>query len=286
MERIHILLPVHNRKNVTQYFISCLQTQTYSNYHLILIDDGSIDGTAEMVQDKINPLTVIKGCGNWWWGGSLQQGYLWLRSHNISLSDLVLIINDDSTFDCDYLETALNLITIYKRTILASECYSQQTKELIDSGVLADWKNNRFVITQNQEQINCFSTRGLFLRWGDFLEIGGFYPRLLPHHAADYEFTIRAIRKGLHPMTDKRLKIWINESTTGYYELPPEHGWKSLRKLFSKKSASNPITLTVFIALSCPWRWKVRNWLSVWKRALIQIITYLIFPNLYLQNDR
>lgn len=284
MEKINILLPVHNRREITKCFIECLKVQTYQNYHLILIDDGSIDGTEEMVKQEIKSLTVIKGDGNWWWAGSLQQGYLWLKSHDIALSDLILIINDDSEFECKFLETGLNLLANQKKALLASECYSQQTQELIDAGVNLNWQHNKIEITLQQDQISCFSTKGLFLRWEDFLEIGGFYPHLLPHHAADYEFTIRAFRKGMQPMIDARLKLWSNELTTGYYGIQSEHGWVSLRKLFSKKSAQNPITLTIFVALSCPWRWKAQNWFYIWKSAIGQIFRFLFQPDLHLRN--
>ena len=59
--KIYILLPVHNRRDQTKTFIDCLTAQTYQNYHLILIDDGSTDGTAEMVQSKIPLAIIIKG---------------------------------------------------------------------------------------------------------------------------------------------------------------------------------------------------------------------------------
>ena len=94
MDKIYILLPVHNRREITRKFIECLKLQTHQNYHLVLIDDGSTDGTEKIVQSQIQALTVIKGKGDWWWAGSLQQGYLWMKSQNLTSSDLVLIIND------------------------------------------------------------------------------------------------------------------------------------------------------------------------------------------------
>jgi GT2 family glycosyltransferase len=284
MEKIYILLPVHNRRDITRCFIKCLKLQTYQNYHLILIDDGSTDGTEEMVKSEIQNLTVIKGNGNWWWAGSLQQGYLWLKSQNIALSSLILIVNDDTTFEFNFLESAISLLKDRRKILLGSECYSQQTNKLIDAGINFDWQNKKMEITLQQDMTNCFSTKGLFFRWEDFLKTGGFYPYLLPHHAADYEFTIRALRKGMKPMINPKLKIWLNELTTGYYELPSEYGWQSLQKLFSKKSALNPVTLTIFVLLSCPWQWKLINLLSIWKRATLQIFQFVFQPNLYRQK--
>ena len=92
---LYVLLPVHNRITITDGFIACLLSQTFKNYHLILIDDGSNDGTSEMVRSKVPNLTIIRGQGDWWWAGSLQQGLNCLKSQQLSNDDLVLFINDD-----------------------------------------------------------------------------------------------------------------------------------------------------------------------------------------------
>lgn len=267
MEKIYILLPVHNRKEVTIKFVACLNAQIYKNYHLILIDDGSKDGTEEMVRNNIASLTVLKGKGNWWWTGCLQQGYKWIREHSVPLSDVVLIINDDTEFEVDFLENALRLLSCNKKTLILSQYFDREAPAVIETGVTVDWRRLAFDIATVPERINCLSTRGLFLRVSDLFEIGGFHARLLPHYASDYEFTIRARRKGLRLMTDPALKLWFDKNTTGYRHFEAEPFWCSMKKLFSKKSVANPVVWTVFVGLSCPWRWKPINWLRVWKGA-------------------
>lgn len=270
-EKIYILLPVHNRREITRRFIESLNRQTYKIYHLVLIDDGSTDGTEEMVRNEIQPVTVIRGEGNWWWAGSLHQGYEWLKSQNLPLSNVVLIINDDTEFKADFLERGLALIERNKRTLLQAQCYSRQTDVLIDAGVHVDWSRLTFKQAGIPEQINCLSTRGLFLRLEDFFEIGGFYPRLLPHYGSDYEFTMRAHRKGLKLMTDQMLKLRVDEDAAGYHELGKISFFASLRKLFSRKMVMNPVYWSSFIWLACPWRWKLLNLLKIWGFMFVQI---------------
>lgn len=270
-EQIVILLPVHNRREVTRRFVECLKPQTHQNYHLLLIDDGSTDGTEEMVREQIQSLSVIKGEGNWWWAGSLRQGYEWLKSQNLPSSNVVLIINDDTEFEADFLERGLAIIERNKRTLLQAQCYSRQTNLLIDAGVHVDWRRLTFKQAVTPEEINCLSTRGLFLRLGDFYGIGGFYPRLLPHYGSDYEFTMRAHRKGLKLMTDQMLKLRVDEDTAGHHELGKISFFASLRKLFSRKMVMNPVYWSSFIWLACPWRWKLLNLLKIWGFMFVQI---------------
>ena len=69
---IYIILPVHNRKVTTEKFIKSLVAQTYKEFKLILVDDGSTDGTDKMVLSYIPDGIILKGDGNLWWAGGLQ----------------------------------------------------------------------------------------------------------------------------------------------------------------------------------------------------------------------
>ena len=265
---IYLFLPVHNRKNITGEFIRCLIAQTYGNYHLVLIDDGSTDGTEEMVREQVESLTVIKGKGNWWWGGSLHQGFKWLRRQRTDADDVVLIMNDDTEFDPDFLTKGLEILNDRPKTLLLAQSFSKSSGMLLDSGVHADWSTMSFVQAESLEEINCLSTMGLFLRVKDFFAIGGFYPRLLPHFTSDYEFTMRAHRKGFTLMTDPSLRLRLREETTWNRDIGQEPFSSFVRLYFSKKSAYNPIMWTFFIALACPAEWRVRNWRNTWKGAM------------------
>jgi GT2 family glycosyltransferase len=269
MDMVYILLPVHNRREVTRRFVRCLKAQTYKHYHLVLIDDGSNDNTAGMVREEVSSLNVITGRGGWWWAGSLQQGYLWLKRQKISSSDIVLIINNDTEFEADFIEQAVSILKNEQRMLLLAQCYSRHDGRLLDSGVHVDWQELKFTQAAVPEEINCLSTRGLFLRMKDFLSVGGFHPVLLPHYFSDYEFTIRAGCAGMRLVCSRDLRILLDEGTTGVYVDGTEALFVLLRKLFSKRSAVNPWYYSVFIALACPLRLKVRNlwqvWLNTWQ---------------------
>ena len=275
MVQLYILLPVHNRKQITQRIITCFQQQTFQDYHLLLIDDGSTDGTAEMVRERISSLTILQGTGNWWWGGSLHQGYLWLKSQNVPASSMALIINDDAIFDANYLQTAISILNNRQKTLLISNAYGEVSRRLFDGGVHADWKRLKFSLETNPDKINCASTRGLFLYVSDFLNIGGFYPHLLPHYASDYEFTARAHNKGYALVVDERLKLYADESATGISNFKNEKTYSDfLKHLFSKKYTLHPIYYLNFILLACPWPWKIFHILIFGSSCLWKIIKY------------
>lgn len=271
-EKIYILLPVHNRREITRRFLGYLKAQTYTDYKLILIDDGSSDATEDMVREEIPLVTVIRGEGDWWWAGSLQQGYDWIKSQDVAVSDIALIINDDTHFEPNFIEKAVALLQGRDRTLLLAQCFFSGTGELDDAGVHADWMRLAFHQAKTVEEINCLSTRGLFLRVGDLLATGGFYPKLLPHYLSDNEFTIRAHRKGMKLITDPSLKIWFDKEATGYHDMEGKSFLASLKRLFSFKSSRNPLAWAAFIVLASPWPWKLTNLLRVFKTFLHNVV--------------
>jgi GT2 family glycosyltransferase len=282
MNKLFIILPVHNRKEITRRIVACLLHQTFQDYHLILVDDGSTDGTAEMVQGSISSLTILKGRGDWWWGGSLHQGYLWLKSQQIPASSIVLMINDDAVFDANYLQTAISLFSGRRKTLLISNAYGEVSRQLFDGGIHADWKRLKFSLETNPDKINCASTRGLFLSVSDFLNIGGFYPHLLPHYASDYEFTVRAHKKGYVLLVDERLKLYANESATGIFNFKNEKSFSVfINHLFSKKYTLHPLYYSNFILLACPWPWKPFHVLVLWASSFWKIIKYFFILVLF-----
>jgi Predicted glycosyltransferases len=277
MAILYILLPVHNRIDITRRFIACLQAQTYQEFQVILIDDGSSDGTSVMIQHAFPSVIILRGNGNWWWGGSLHQGYLWLKSQALPPNTMVLIMNDDAIFDSEYLQTGVSTLQKLKKTLLVSIAYGEESKQVIDGGVHVDWKRWKFTLVTNPEKVNCTSTRGLFFFASDFMDIGGFHPYLLPHYASDYEFTIRAHNKGYKLLVDDQLKLYTNEKTTGIQNFKDVKTYSEfISNLFSKKYTLHPVYLSNFVALACPWQWKIVNWLRIWCSTIWKIVRYFI----------
>ncbi|MFZ4105145.1 glycosyltransferase family 2 protein [Flavobacterium sp.] len=273
-QKLYIILPVHNRKDITTSFVKMVVNQTYKNFHLILVDDGSTDGTVDAVKLHLNDITVITGDGNLWWGGALHKGYLWVKDQLKGSSDAVLIINDDVIIESDFLEKGLKILQKYPfKNLVVAENFKQESKDiLIDSGVYINWNKLDFNLKVEIGKANSSSTRGLFLNVADFIQIGGFYPIALPHYLSDYEFTHRAYKKGYKIITNPSLKLFTAENTTGYHSIRKSSFKDYAKNLFSIKYAGNPIYFTTFILISCPFYLIPLNLLKVWYGALKNII--------------
>jgi GT2 family glycosyltransferase len=271
---IYILLPVHNRRVLTEQFVRCLQLQTYRNFRLILIDDGSSDGTSEMVGSMLPNVTVIRGKGRWWWAGSLQRGVQWLEEQHVADDSLVLMINDDLTVEPDYLARALILMKVRPNSMVLSQFGTTGGPQ--ETGTCADLEHLTFTVAETSSEINCLATQGLFAWWRTARMVGGFHPTLLPHYLSDYEFTIRAHRMGFILETSPELLVEVNHDTTGYHKITEDRFGTFLRKFFSIKSPANPIYWSTFIVLACPARLWARHLYTLWKNSLRRIAIELV----------
>jgi GT2 family glycosyltransferase len=263
---IYVLAPVHNRRALTERFVRCLAAQTDQGFHLVLVDDGSKDGTAEMVSSILPSSTILRGTGHWWWAGSLEQARRWLMRQPSSSGDLVLIANDDTTFAPDFLAAARGSMENSEKTLLLAQPVSAQTGASIGIGVKINWTRLAFKPANDPEEIDCFPTRGLFLRREDFLALGRFHTVLLPHYLSDYEFTLRAARRGFHLSTDPSVRLVADEVATGIRTVDRSSGGAYLRSVISIKATKNPIYWTTFVLLAAPRRLLARNLLQVWYR--------------------
>lgn len=273
--KIYVLLPVHNRRAITEEFINCLVAQSYSNYHLILIDDGSTDGTSEMVKAKIGNLTILKGVGNWWWAGSLQQGIDWLKQEGVADSNIVVFMNDDVLFEPDFLKVAVGLLDQYSGMLLP-QVFNEGSGCIEESGVQADMKKLTFRTATSPQQINCLPTRGLFMRMSVLRRVGDFHPKLLPHYLSDYEFTLRAGRMGVMLQTSPQLLISFDEEATGFRSFKELTIAEFLSRYFSIKSASNPVYWSTFIWLASPRLYMPWHILKIWLSAIKAISAQLM----------
>jgi len=81
MTHIAIIIPVHDGWTYTKKCLTSMEwlvnTETSANslnYSLVLVDDGSADGTATFVQQQFPWVHVLSGDGSLWWSGGINKG--------------------------------------------------------------------------------------------------------------------------------------------------------------------------------------------------------------------
>lgn len=133
--RVSIVVPVYNVKKYLEMCIQSILEQSFQNYEIILVDDGSTDGSGELCDffnAKHTKIHVIH-----------QQNAGLSHARNVgtekSIGDYITYIDSDDTIHKDYLKVLISLIEKYQADV--SSCEFDFVKE----GDLPDFKDVDYV---------------------------------------------------------------------------------------------------------------------------------------------
>ena len=93
MNRIAVLMTCHNRKDKTLRCLVGLLPQLTESDLVFLADDGSVDGTAEAVENLDRKIRIVKGDGSLFWAKGMRLA--WDAAEKSGPFDFVLWLNDD-----------------------------------------------------------------------------------------------------------------------------------------------------------------------------------------------
>ena len=278
--KVYILIPIHNNIAETRKCLSCIHTQTYTNYEVIVIDDGSTDNSSEIIKNEYPDTTILQGDGNLWWAGALYEGIEYVLK-KAQQNDYVLILNNDLIFDNNYIINLVESSEDNQGAVVGSLCKDQKTGAIIDSGVKIDWRNLKFdpkeVVDDGDDlirDIDVLSTRGILIPVNIILDIGNFIPHKLRHYLSDYEYTIRMKKHGYTLLTSKKATVFLNSEMTGFHlNWDEKYTLKDLyRTIFSIKSSSNLKAWLFFIHLCCPPSYKLSCYWRITCGKMIEVI--------------
>ena len=128
---IWIVIPVYNRCQTTLTCLRLLIEQGVTQWAKILIvDDGSTDGTAEAVQALLPSVILIRGSGSLWWGGAMKLGmeHAWRMG-----ADYVFWLNDDCQTVPGAMATLLR-ISEERGAVTVAPCALRETGEVYYGG--------------------------------------------------------------------------------------------------------------------------------------------------------
>lgn len=228
---IYVVIPVFNRCALTRSCLTCLQAQT-EPHRVVVVDDGSTDGTAAMIARDFPDVIVLTGTGSLWWAGGTNVGIRYVLDRlRPNPNDFVLTLNDDTEVAPDYLANLLRAYAANHPALIGSVSVDiREPARLLYAGTRLNWCSATFqdrAATDFANQRNqlpaqpaylptdCLPGRGMLIPIAVFAQIGLLDDGHFPHHMADIDFSIRAHNAGFRLVVATDCVVLEHADATG-----------------------------------------------------------------------
>lgn len=234
-KKIEIVAPVHNRRDIT---LQCLKSLSRINkknldVHIIIVNDGSTDGTEQAINEQFPEVEVVKGDGNLWFTGGTNVGIITALKHD---PDYILTINDDEVFDENFLVYMVECAENHPRSIVGSllllwdephKLFQTSPKWDTWSGGFRHWQHQTvWTVPKLPWEVEIIVGNCVLYPATAIKEVGLLNEKRYPHYG-DAEYTPRMRRKGWRLLIEPRARVFCQPNN-----LPPRLRKMPVKKLF------------------------------------------------------
>ncbi|MCC7303409.1 MAG: glycosyltransferase family 2 protein [Bacteroidia bacterium] len=225
---VYICIPVHNRIEYTLECISSIRAKAKVCFTIVICDDGSTDGTSNILRENFPEGVLLNGDGKLWWTGGMNRCVEYVLEHSLDTADVVFSMNNDAVIDDRTFSSLLDAHHKSPKAIIGcvNLFYNERTK--IEPS--ATRKTRRLGIPfyliynkwgedvrkyQGLHAVHGLSGKGVLIPISVFRKIGLYNQEKLPHYHADTEFTIRATNVGIPVYISYESRVYSHQKDTG-----------------------------------------------------------------------
>lgn len=280
--RVCFVIACHNRRQKTLDCITSIvqmEKDDAIEVSVILLDDGSTDGTSDAVSERLPAIRVILGSGNLYWNGAMRQA---LGAAMEGDFDFYVLLNDDTHL----YPTALGvLISTHERLtkadsvplIIVGSTQDQENGQLTYGGwrQVSQWNPLKMVkVMPQSEAVQCDTVNGnCVLLSRSVVKLAGNLDGSFTHGMGDMDYGFRARKRGC--------KIWIAPGFVGTCDLNSGKGmWADVRlplqerwKRMLEPKGLPPKEWLVFTYRHGGWLWPilwVNPYIKFWIKGLLR----------------
>lgn len=223
--RVFVVIPVHNRLPFTRQCLEQLRlTQFDGDLRIVVVDDGSTDGTAAALAQHFPEVRVIAGDGTLWWTGAMAHA-IDVLGPEFRADDYVLTLNNDTLVRPDTIACLVETSRQHGGAMVAARA-REASGRAIATGARMLWGRTLAISVGDRDgdeegllEADVLFGRATLIPADVFRRIGNFAARAFPQYWGDSDFSLRAKRAGIAQLVCPSARVACIEDprTTGIH---------------------------------------------------------------------
>jgi len=213
--KVSVIIPTYNGVKKITKVLKSLENQTVIPHEVIVVIDGSTDGTAELLKNNAFNLKQLKVIEQLNGGRSRVRN----RGAKEASNQLLIFLDDDMYASADFVNFHIRHHTKYHSTILTGGLKQRSNREYDEFSEFRSWLNERWSRSLIEKGSLLLTDKNYYLTAGNlsiskslFNKLNGFDELL--RDSEDFDLATRAITIGTDLYFDTRAWAYHNETIT------------------------------------------------------------------------
>lgn len=125
MVKVSIIVPVYNTSKYLEKCLNSILNQTFNDYEIIVIDDGSTDGSTDIIKDYLNKNCNIRA----FFQRNKGRGYCRNKGIKLSKGEYICFLDSDDYVQQDFIEKLYTKINNNHFDIVMCNYYTQNDEK-------------------------------------------------------------------------------------------------------------------------------------------------------------
>jgi GT2 family glycosyltransferase len=230
-KNVSIIIPVFNGLKFTKKCLAKLAKDILLAkgmgfiYDVVIVDDGSTDGSAEWIRENHPDVNIVSGDGSLWWSGGINRGVNYAIDK--LKADYILWWNNDILQDDVYFRNMSQLLRqCNAKVVYGSKIYYAEVPDRIWSygGEFYPVKGNYHMLGtyhkdssefSKEREVDWFAGMGTIFPVEVYEKVGFLDEVNFPQYHGDSDYTYRCKLAGYKLMISPELRIWNITENTG-----------------------------------------------------------------------
>ena len=229
MPLVGIAIATFNRKERLKECINTINKSIYKSVLICVVDDGSKDGTWDMLDTNFPKVEKIKGDGNLWWAGATNKA---IKKCLDLGCDHVVLLNDDCVISKNTISNFIKRSEEFPDTVIAPVTLNIKSPNFIWWAgsswgglklfpfiwlIRQKFHHNTHIskLPDSPFFTSEFTGRGIFIPKSIFNKFGFIDSKLFPQYGSDNDFSLRITTGGGKAIVDPTNKVFLYTEEAG-----------------------------------------------------------------------